>query len=143
MNEKWQFWIDRGGTFTDIVAKTPYGKILSHKLLSDNPGQYKDSALSGMRKLLGIYGTNAPIPTEKIGGVKMGTTVAANALLERSGSETILVTTKGFRDALVIGDQTRPKLFSRQIVKPKPLYKEVVEVDERVNAQGKILSPPE
>ena len=141
MNEGWQFWIDRGGTFTDIVARTPNGKILTHKLLSDNPEQYKDAALAGIRKFLEVRGTDTPIPTEKIDGIKMGTTVATNALLERAGSETIFVTTKGFGDSLAIGDQTRPYLFTRQIVKPKPLYQEVVEVDERVNTHGKVLSP--
>ena len=137
----WEFWIDRGGTFTDIVAKTPQGKIISYKLLSVNPGQYKDPALAGIKKLLGLNTKNAPIPTEKISGIKMGTTIATNALLERSGSNTVFVTTKGFKDILIIGDQTRSKLFNLNIVKPKPLYKEVVEVNERINAKGEILFP--
>ena len=140
IDKGWQFWIDRGGTFTDIVAQTPHGKIISHKLLSVNPGRYKDPALAGIKELFGLHKNDA-IPTEKIGGIKMGTTIATNALLERLGSDTIFVTTKGFGDALIIGDQTRPQLFNLKIVKPKPLYKEVLEVNERVNAKGKILSP--
>ena len=141
MSQGWQFWMDRGGTFTDIVARTPQGEICTYKLLSDNPRFYKDAALAGIRNLLGVHETHQPIPTEKIDGIKMGTTVATNALLEGQGSDTVFVTTKGFRDALVIGDQTRPHLFTRQIVKPKPLYREVVEVNERVDAHGKVLSP--
>lgn len=137
--ERWKFWIDRGGTFTDIVARTPQGRIVTHKLLSDNPEQYRDAALAGIRELLGIC--EGPIPTEKIDEVKMGTTVATNALLERLGSETLFVTTKGFGDALVIGDQTRPHLFTQRIVRPEPLYQEVVEVNERVQADGTLLSP--
>ena len=141
MNKGWQFWIDQGGTFTDIVARTPNGKILTHKLLSDHPEQYKNASLAGIRKLLDVHRTDHPIPTKEIEAVKMGTTVATNALLERSGSPTILVTTKGFGDSLVIGDQTRPHLFTRQIIKPKPLYQEVIEVNERINASGKVLTP--
>ena len=137
-SEKWQFWVDRGGTFTDIVAKSPQGKIIIDKLLSENPEQYQDAPIQGIRDILGI-GKNQPIPTEIIGVVKMGTTVATNALLERKGERVVFVTTKGFKDALRIGYQNRPDLFALQITLPEMLYETVIEVAERYNAQGEEL----
>ena len=124
---RWQFWIDRGGTFTDLVARRPDGRLVTHKLLSDNPEQYADAALQGIRHLLGLA-TDAPIPTGLIAAVKMGTTVATNALLERQGDRTLLLITQGFRDALRIGYQNRPQLFARRIVLPELLYERVAEV---------------
>src|SRR5258706_15528191 len=115
---RWQFWIDRGGTFTDIVAKRPDGALVTHKLLSENPERYRDAALQGIRELLGL-GAGERIPAERIEAVKMGTTVATNALLERKGERTLLVVTKGFADALRIPYQNRPKLFVRAIVLPE------------------------
>jgi 5-oxoprolinase (ATP-hydrolysing) len=138
----WDFWIDRGGTFTDIVARTPDGSIVPHKLLSENPEAYRDAALQGIRELMGVA-PSAPIPAERIGAVKMGTTVATNALLERKGERTVLVTTKGFRDALRIGYQARPDIFAKKIVKPDQLYDRVVEVDERVRANGVVEARPD
>ncbi len=137
---RWQFWIDRGGTFTDLVARRPDGRLVTHKLLSDNPEQYADAALQGIRHLLGLA-TDAPIPTGLIAAVKMGTTVATNALLERQGDRTLLLITQGFRDALRIGYQNRPQLFARRIVLPELLYERVAEVRERVSAGGDILVP--
>ena len=137
---RWQFWIDRGGTFTDIVAKSPQGKIIVDKLLSDNPEQYEDAPIQGIRDILGIK-KNQPIPTEIIGVVKMGTTVATNALLERKGERVVFVTTKGFKDGLRIGYQNRPDLFALQITLPEMLYETVIEVAERYNAQGEELQP--
>ncbi|VAW00590.1 5-oxoprolinase, HyuA-like domain / 5-oxoprolinase, HyuB-like domain, partial [hydrothermal vent metagenome] len=134
----WDFWIDRGGTFTDIVARNPAGEIKAHKLLSENPESYKDAAIQGIRDLMGI-GKEAAIPAEQIATVKMGTTVATNALLERKGDRTALIITKGFRDALEIGYQARPDLFARHIIKPEMLYETVAEVDERLTAEGEIL----
>lgn len=136
----WQFWIDRGGTFTDIVAQRPDGEIVVHKLLSENPERYNDAAIFGIREILGIP-SNAPIPTEQIAAVKMGTTVATNALLERKGDRTLLLITKGFRDALRIGYQNRPNIFARHIVLPEMLYERVIEVEERYTAQGEELIP--
>src|SRR5690242_19740845 len=135
---RWQFWIDRGGTFTDVVARKPDGAIVTHKLLSDNPERYRDAALAGIRQLLGVAG-GAPIPGDRIDAVKMGTTVATNALLERKGERTVLFITRGFRDALRIAYQNRPRLFDRHIVLPEMLYAEVVEVDERVGARGDLI----
>ena len=141
MTEKrWQFWIDRGGTFTDIVARRPDGGIVTHKLLSENPGHYRDAALAGIRHLLGVA-AGAPIPGEQIEAVKMGTTVATNALLERKGERTLLAITRGFRDALRIAYQNRPKIFARHIVLPELLYGKVVEIDERIGARGELLMP--
>ncbi len=134
----WRIWIDRGGTFTDVVARRPDGTIVTHKLLSENPEQYDDAAVQGIRELLGI-GTREPIPTERIEHVKMGTTVATNALLERTGDRTLLVITKGFGDALRIGYQNRPRLFDRHIVLPELLYEEVAEVSERLDARGEVI----
>ncbi|MCP4329376.1 MAG: 5-oxoprolinase [Alphaproteobacteria bacterium] len=131
----WQFWIDRGGTFTDVVAKRPDGAVVTHKLLSENPEQYADAALQGVRELLGLDSGDA-IPEADIDAVKMGTTVATNALLERKGDRTVLVITKGFADALRIAYQNRPRLFDRHIVLPELLYERVIEVDERVRADG-------
>ncbi|HMR03935.1 MAG TPA: hydantoinase/oxoprolinase family protein, partial [Candidatus Competibacter phosphatis] len=137
---RWQFWIDRGGTFTDVVARRPDGRLVAHKLLSDNPEHYPDAALQGIRDLLGVS-ADQPIPAERIAAVKMGTTVATNALLERKGDRTLLLITRGFRDALRIAYQNRPKLFARQIVLPELLYERVSEVRERVSAQGEVLAP--
>ena len=139
-NGRWQFWIDRGGTFTDIVACRPDGTLVTHKLLSENPERYEDAALQGIRELLGLDG-KAALPTEAIEAVKMGTTVATNALLERKGDRTALIITKGFHDALRIGYQNRPKLFARRIVLPDLLYEHVIEVDERMSADGEVLVP--
>ena len=135
---RWQFWIDRGGTFTDVVARRPDGTIVTHKLLSENPEQYRDAAVAGMRHLLGL-GPADRLGPELVECVKMGTTVATNALLERKGEPTLLVTTRGFRDALRIAYQNRPRLFDREIVLPELLYQAVVEADERVSAQGEVL----
>ncbi len=133
----WEFWIDRGGTFTDVIGRRPDGTLHTHKLLSENPEAYPDAAVEGIRRLLGVE-TGAPIPGERIGAVKMGTTVATNALLERKGDRTLLLITKGFRDALRIGYQARPKIFAKHIIKPDMLYERVVEVDERVRADGTV-----
>ncbi|MDP6353033.1 MAG: hydantoinase B/oxoprolinase family protein [Alphaproteobacteria bacterium] len=136
----WQFWIDRGGTFTDIVAKRPDGALISHKLLSENPGRYDDAALRGIRDVLGLD-AEAPLGLAPIDAVKMGTTVATNALLERRGERTVLAITEGFADALRIGTQNRPRLFDREIVLPEMLYEHVVEIEERVDARGAVLRP--
>ncbi|MBD2778849.1 hydantoinase B/oxoprolinase family protein [Iningainema tapete] len=138
ITQRWQFWIDRGGTFTDIVAQRTDGKIIVHKLLSSNPERYTDAAIQGIRDILGIA-SDAPIPLLQIAVVKMGTTVATNALLERQGSRTLLLITKGFRDALRIGYQNRPNIFARHIVLPEMLYERVIEVEERYSAQGEEL----
>jgi 5-oxoprolinase (ATP-hydrolysing) len=138
INTKWQFWIDRGGTFTDIVAKRPDGQLLTSKLLSENPEQYADAAVEGIRRLLGLAPEQA-IDAATVEVVKMGTTVATNALLERKGEPVLLVVTAGFADSLRIAYQNRPKLFERRIVLPELLYKNVVEVEERLDAQGKVL----
>ena len=134
----WQFWVDRGGTFTDIVAKRPDGTLVTHKLLSENPERYKDAAVQGVRDLLGLAPGEA-IPAEKIDAVKMGTTVATNALLERKGERTLLVVTRGFRDQLRIAYQARPKLFVRKIELPELLYESALEVDERISAHGDVV----
>lgn len=137
---KWQFWIDRGGTFTDIVAQRPDGELMIHKLLSENPDRYADAALQGIRDLLQVPASE-PIPADQIAVIKMGTTVATNALLERKGDRTVLVITQGFGDALRIGYQNRPQIFARQILLPEMLYEQVIEVSERVSAQGQELQP--
>ncbi|MDP2263128.1 MAG: hydantoinase B/oxoprolinase family protein [Hydrogenophaga sp.] len=134
-DNRWQFWIDRGGTFTDIVARRPDGSLLTHKLLSENPEQYADAAVAGIRNLLGLQASE-PITPERVACVKMGTTVATNALLERKGEPTLLVTTQGFRDALRIAYQNRPRLFDRHIVLPELLYERVIEAQERMGAHG-------
>jgi 5-oxoprolinase (ATP-hydrolysing) len=136
----WQFWIDRGGTFTDIVARRPDGALLTHKLLSEDPERYRDAAVAGIRHLLDLA-ADEPIPVARIEVVKMGTTVATNALLERKGEPTALAITRGFRDALRIAYQNRPRLFDRHIVLPELLYSQVVEIDERVGAHGDVLRP--
>ena len=139
-DRKYQFWIDRGGTFTDIVARRPDGTLTTHKLLSENPGRYDDAAVHGIRELLGLA-ADAPIPAGAIDAVKMGTTVATNALLERNGERTALVITRGFGDALKIGYQNRPKLFVRRIELPSLLYERVIEADERIGARGELVRP--
>ncbi len=136
----WQIWIDRGGTFTDLVAKNPDGELVTHKLLSENPEQYEDAALQGIRDLLGLE-SGAPIPPGTVESVKMGTTVATNALLERKGDRTLLVITSGFGDVLRIGYQNRPRLFDMHIKLPELVYEQVIEADERVSAEGDVLKP--
>ena len=138
--QRWQFWIDRGGTFTDIVARRPDGGLVTHKLLSENPEHYDDAALQGIRDLLGL-GRNEAIPAAGIDAVKMGTTVATNALLERAGDRTVLVITRGFADALRIGYQNRPDIFARDIILPSQVYERVIEADERLSAEGEELEP--
>jgi 5-oxoprolinase (ATP-hydrolysing) len=138
----WDFWIDRGGTFTDVVGRRPDGTLVAHKLLSENPEAYADAAVQGIRDLLGLA-AGEPIPAGRVNAVKMGTTVATNALLERKGDRTLLVITKGFRDALKIGYQARPKIFAKQIIKPDMLYERVAEVDERVRADGTVEQEPD
>ncbi len=137
---KWQFWIDRGGTFTDVVGKRPDGTLVTHKLLSENPEQYRDAAVAGIRHLLGLQASE-PVTPERVECVKMGTTVATNALLERKGEPTLLITTRGFRDALRIAYQNRPRLFDRQIVLPELLYTRVIESQERMGAHGEVVEP--
>ncbi|MBU2582836.1 MAG: hydantoinase B/oxoprolinase family protein [Alphaproteobacteria bacterium] len=137
---KWQFWIDRGGTFTDVIGVDPQGAIHAHKVLSENPGVYDDAALEGIRRLLGAA-RGAALPSQRIASVKMGTTVATNALLERKGEPTVLVTTAGLEDHLEIGYQARPDIFARQIVKPAMLYSMVIGANERVRADGTIEKP--
>lgn len=136
----WQFWVDRGGTFTDVVAKAPDGQLHTHKLLSENPEVYPDAAVHGIRALLGLSARD-PIPAGQISAVKMGTTVATNALLERKGERTLLLITKGMRDLLRIGYQNRPRLFDLHIKLPELLYDDVVEVDERLDADGVVVAP--
>ena len=142
--KRWQFWIDRGGTFTDVIGKRPHAdgsfSLVTHKLLSENPEQYRDAAVAGIRHLLGLR-ADEPITPEQVECVKMGTTVATNALLERKGEPTLLVTTKGFRDALRIGYQERPRIFDRHIVLPELLYSRVIEAQERVGADGTVVEP--
>jgi len=139
-NSRWQFWIDRGGTFTDIVARRPDGALITHKLLSENPERYRDAAIAGIRELLGVA-PGTPMPAQMIEAVKMGTTVATNALLERKGDRTVLLITRGFGDALRIAYQNRPKLFVRRIVLPTLLYERVIEIDERIGAHGDTVHP--
>ncbi|MCO5107631.1 MAG: hydantoinase B/oxoprolinase family protein [Burkholderiaceae bacterium] len=136
----WQFWIDRGGTFTDVVARRPDGTLATAKLLSENPGRYDDAAVEGIRRLLGLA-PGEPIDAARVEVVKMGTTVATNALLERKGEPLVLAVTRGFRDALRIAYQNRPKLFERQVVLPELLYREVIEIDERLAADGGVVRP--
>ncbi|AZO46389.1 MAG: 5-oxoprolinase [Mesorhizobium sp.] len=135
MTEKWDFWIDRGGTFTDVIGRDPQGGLHARKLLSENPEAYADAAIQGIRDLLGLKSSSA-IPPGLIGDIKMGTTVATNALLERKGDRVLLLTTKGFRDALRIAYQARPDIFAKEIILPEQLYERVVEIDERVHADG-------
>jgi 5-oxoprolinase (ATP-hydrolysing) len=138
--ERWEFWIDRGGTFTDIVARRPDGRLVARKLLSDNPAAYSDAAVAGIRQLLGL-GPGQDIPAGQIGSVRLGTTVATNALLERKGEPTVLIITRGFGDALRIAYQNRPRIFDRRILLPEVLYDRVIEADERVTADGEVLTP--
>src|SRR5215470_12700872 len=140
-HQRWDFWIDRGGTFTDVVGRRPDGTLTAHKLLSENPEAYRDAAVQGIRDLLHLK-KGETIPKGRVGAVKMGTTVATNALLERKGDRTLLVTTKGFRDALRVGYQNRPKIFAKHIIKPEMLFERVVEVDERVRADGTVEKTP-
>ena len=140
MSGLWEFWIDRGGTFTDIVGRRPDGRLVSRKLLSHNPERYRDAAVAGIRLLLGV-GPDDPVPADRVASVKMGTTVATNALLERRGEPTVLVITEGFRDALRIAYQNRPRLFDRRIVLPEAVYERVIEVPERVDARGETVRP--
>jgi 5-oxoprolinase (ATP-hydrolysing) len=137
---RWEFWIDRGGTFTDVVARTPEGRLVTHKLLSEHPEAYRDAAIAGIRRVLEVP-PDAPIPGGRIAAVKMGTTVATNALLERKGEPTALAITRGFRDALRIAYQNRPRLFDRHIVLPELLYARVIEIGERIGARGEVLVP--
>ena len=141
MADKWNFWIDRGGTFTDVIGCAPNGKLHQHKLLSENPEAYEDAAIQGIKDLLNIR-NDEEIPSGLIQEVKMGTTVATNALLERKGDRTVLVITKGFRDALRIAYQARPNIFSKQIILPEQLYERVIEINERVHADGKVERIP-
>ncbi|MFI1093603.1 hydantoinase B/oxoprolinase family protein [Streptomyces sp. NPDC020917] len=138
----WQFWVDRGGTFTDIVARRPDGRLVTHKLLSENPARYPDAAVAGIRHLLGLSDGEA-FPAGEVEAVRMGTTVATNALLERKGERVALVVTRGFGDALRIGYQNRPRIFDREIVLPEQLYERVIEVDERTAADGTVLCAPD
>jgi 5-oxoprolinase (ATP-hydrolysing) len=139
-SDGWQFWIDRGGTFTDVVARAPDGALTTAKLLSENPAHYADAAVEGMRRILGLA-AGAALPADAIAAVKMGTTVATNALLERAGEPTVLVTNAGFADVLRIGTQNRPDLFKLAIELPEPLYARVVEVPGRIDAQGEEVMP--
>lgn len=142
MAGRWDFWIDRGGTFTDVIARDPQGRLHARKLLSENPEAYRDAAVQGIRDHLGLARGEA-ISAGLIGDVRMGTTVATNALLERKGDRVALITTKGFRDALRIGYQARPKIFARNIIKPEELYESVVEIEERVLADGTVEMAPD
>ena len=136
----WHFWIDRGGTFTDVVALSPQGEVVTRKLLSSHPGRYKDAAIQGIRDLLGVA-VGEPLPADGVASVKMGTTVATNALLERRGEDVVLVVTHGFRDLLRIGYQNRPRIFDRRIQLPDRLEKRVIEACERIDAEGAVLIP--
>ncbi|MGB3389141.1 MAG: hydantoinase B/oxoprolinase family protein [Pseudaminobacter sp.] len=135
--KRWDFWIDRGGTFTDIIGRDPDGVLHPRKLLSENPEAYRDAAIHGIRDLLGMA-AGQPIPSSLIGDIKMGTTVATNALLERKGDRVLLLITRGFRDALRIAYQARPDIFAKQIILPEQLYERVVEIEERVRADGTV-----
>src|SRR4051812_45593562 len=136
----WQFWIDRGGTFTDVIGRDPDGCLRTLKLLSENPQRYSDAAIEGIRQLLELH-PGEPVPADQITAVKMGTTVATNALLERKGERTALVTNRGLRDVLRIGTQQRPRLFDLQIVLPDQLYERVIEVSGRIAADGTESEP--
>ncbi|OKJ71476.1 hydantoinase B/oxoprolinase family protein [Streptomyces sp. CB02460] len=140
MTGRWEFWIDRGGTFTDVVGRRPDGELVTRKLLSHDPDRYRDAAVAGIRLMLGL-GPDEPVPADRVAAVKMGTTVATNALLERRGEPTLLVITEGFRDALRIAYQNRPRLFDRRILLPEAVYDRVVEVPERIDAHGRTLTP--
>lgn len=135
MTGRWEFWIDRGGTFTDVVGRRPDGRLVTRKLLSHDPDRYDDAAVAGIRLLLGLR-DDEPVPADKVAAVRMGTTVATNALLERRGEPTVLLITEGFRDALRIAYQNRPRLFDRHIVLPEAVHERVIEVPERIDAEG-------
>src|SRR5258708_6203771 len=135
---RWEFWIGRGGTFTDVIGRAPDKSLHTLKLLSENAAHYEDAAVEGMRRLLGLAPAQ-PITPQQVACVKMGTTVATNALLERKGERTLLVITRGFRDALRIATQARPRLFDRHIVLPELLYERVIEASERVGAHGETI----
>src|SRR5262249_4349841 len=141
MTKPGEFGPDRGGTFTDTVGRRPDGMLVAHKPLSENPEAYRDAAVQGIRELLGLQ-RGEPIPAGAVGAVKMGTTVATNALLERKGERTLLVITKGFRDALRIGYQARPKIFARHIIKPEMNSGRRLEIEERVRADGTVEQEP-
>ncbi|GGS36751.1 5-oxoprolinase [Streptomyces parvus] len=142
MTGRWEFWIDRGGTFTDIVGRRPDGRLITRKLLSHDPGRYDDAAVAGIRLLLGLD-PGEPVPADRVAAVRMGTTVATNALLERRGEPTVLLITEGFRDALRIAYQNRPRLFDRHIVLPDSVHERVIEVPERIDAHGRTVRPLE
>ncbi|MFH9666772.1 hydantoinase B/oxoprolinase family protein [Streptomyces globisporus] len=142
MTGRWEFWIDRGGTFTDIVGRRPDGRLITRKLLSHDPGRYDDAAVAGIRLLLGLD-PGEPVPADRVAAVRMGTTVATNALLERRGEPTVLLITEGFRDALRIAYQNRPRLFDRHIVLPETVHERVIEVPERIDAHGGTARPLE
>ncbi|MGW9250116.1 hydantoinase B/oxoprolinase family protein [Streptomyces badius] len=142
MTGRWEFWIDRGGTFTDIVGRRPDGRLITRKLLSHDPGRYDDAAVAGIRLLLGLD-PDEPVPADRVAAVRMGTTVATNALLERRGEPTVLLITEGFRDALRIAYQNRPRLFDRHIVLPETVHERVIEVPERIDAHGRTVRPLE
>jgi 5-oxoprolinase (ATP-hydrolysing) len=135
--DRWSIWIDRGGTFTDVIGRNDVGAVTTLKLLSISDA-YEDAAVEGMRRLLNVP-PGASFPAERVESIKMGTTVATNALLERKGAKTLFVATKGFADALIIGDQARPDLFALDIVRPAPLYGRAIEADERLDAEGKVI----
>jgi 5-oxoprolinase (ATP-hydrolysing) len=139
VDRRWEFWIDRGGTFTDVVARRPDGELAVCKLLSEDPGRYRDPAVAGIRRLLGVA-DGAPIPAGQISVVRLGTTVATNALLERTGEPTVLVITRGFADAIRIAYQDRPRIFDREIIRPEMLYSRVIEAAERIGARGEIIA---
>ncbi|AKB78796.1 N-methylhydantoinase A/acetone carboxylase, beta subunit [Methanosarcina horonobensis HB-1 = JCM 15518] len=140
LKTRWQFWIDRGGTFTDIVARSPDGKLITHKLLSEDPSHYEDAAMHGIRQILGLS-ENTSFPSENVEAIKMGTTVGTNALLERKGERTVLVITRGFGDSLRIGYQNRPDIFAQKIELPDQLYERIIEVSGRYGADGEELVP--
>ncbi len=142
MTGRWEFWIDRGGTFTDVVGRRPDGRLITRKLLSHDPDRYDDAAVAGIRLLLGLE-ADEPVPADRVAAVRMGTTVATNALLERRGEPTVLLITEGFRDALRIAYQNRPRLFDRRIVLPETVHERVIEVPERIDAEGRTVRPLE
>ncbi|WP_426501443.1 hydantoinase B/oxoprolinase family protein [Streptomyces sp. D54] len=142
MTGRWEFWIDRGGTFTDVVGRRPDGSLITRKLLSHDPDRYDDAAVAGIRLLLGLD-PGEPVPADRVAAVRMGTTVATNALLERRGEPTVLLITEGFRDALRIAYQNRPRLFDRHIVLPESVHERVIEVPERLDARGRTVRPLE
>src|SRR5690606_30701583 len=137
MIDGWRFWIDRGGTFTDVVARAPDGRQIVRKLLSQNPGRYEDAAAEGVLAILEEHGAGLADVAE----IRLGTTVATNALLERKGARVLLVVTEGFADGLEIGVQARPDIFARRIVKPELLHQRVIEARERITAAGEVLVP--